>query len=264
MTIELSAMRDDAVYEIQQDIFSVKLQGEWPKFHEKCKSLCNNFLIMASANIYADLEPDKFFINLSRAVENWLRYLHFSQSTFKTVPDLRYESPVFSAVITQEQRHLSKLNDEFDVIDLKAIGDKQRFYILKLAITLAQSLEVSDEVEQLLISLKECEDEPLYSDMFDALLGLNEKGEAKFWECFVALLDTYDALTEKKAASFTTPIKFFAAHRYLWVEGLAWLHLSMKAGFKQTDVFPYCPAEALITMPEAYQHDWMIIPDIAV
>ena len=50
----------------------------------------------------------------------------------------------------------------------------------------------------------------------------------------------------------------FAAHQYLWFEGLALLRLARKRGLDIPNVhYRYCPPLAQVPMTERYQGDWV-------
>lgn len=110
--------------------------------------------------------------------------------------------------------------------------------------------------------LQNSEQNSMNSDLFKALLGLNELTESDFWSNFETALYAHEMATEERAQSLTTK-STFVTNRFIWYEGLVWLTLAKRRGFTQpSSAYKYCPAEALQKSPKVYDmYDWILIQD---
>lgn len=83
---DLSLMRDDASKRVQSTIFTLALTKDWTELRVDVEELCNDFLILASASLFADYKPEMFYLNLCRCAENWRRYANLIRSEYQHEP----------------------------------------------------------------------------------------------------------------------------------------------------------------------------------
>ena len=263
MDIDLAAMKTDSIGIVGNMVFTITPELEWNVFRKRLRRLCDHFLLIASANLYADLEVDLFFLNLSRAAENWRRGLVIARDHYKQRVSFMYELPLHAAVVSQDITVLNGLKAAMPAEWVKGEEYPYRFYINWLLVNLATNgVKHDDEIAKLLESLEDCEKDPAESTMIKALLGLEDFEQDDFWQNFESLLysqkEKIDGIVESESMS----ILEFAPIRYCWFEGMAWLKLAKQKGFRfPADAFIYCPEEALNLHTSQYNGDWTILHD---
>ena len=86
--------------------------------------------------------------------------------------------------------------------------------------------------------------------------------EDDFWRVFDQLLSAHQEWVQKKIDQRSYSIEAFLPHSKLWFEGMAWLKLAQVKGFTLPNRgLAMCPKEALLSMPEPYENDWVIVSD---
>lgn len=259
---DLKGMQAVSKYQLGITIDTVFLDDDWVKFRSEAREICDHFLTLATASLLADMKIPFFFQNLCRSAENWRYFLVSARDHYHQQITLNYNAPLYAAIIADNTRIIQGIVDALPVSFLKGEEYEDRFITCKLHALLAISrCTLNDEIKSLLGVLVNAEKESFNSILFKALLGLDELGEAEFWEQFETALYAYEELVESKKAAITVKISEFIAHRYIWFEGLAWLRLALIKGFTlPSGAIAFCPDEALEKIPGPYQGEWILIP----
>lgn len=266
MRVDLAAMRDDAIRRIERTIVEIAPGKEWQDFHDEAAALCNEFLILAAASLLADMKPNLFFLNLCRCAQNWRRFMSLSRSKYQRTIPLKSNTPFLSAVIAGERSILQAMIEVMPAQWLPGQEYQDNFHITWSLVLLANNqVKLDDRVKAHITALEACEAEPSRILLVKALFGLDGLKPGDFWEQFENMLYQQEEIREEKTKSVSTSITRFAAHRYIWFEGLAWLQLARRKGWRfPTKSFHYCPDEALQEMPEPYAGDWIFMPDLKI
>ncbi|NOY73494.1 MAG: hypothetical protein GXP14_14200 [Gammaproteobacteria bacterium] len=264
MDINLGDIREDAMYRINQSIFSIAPNADFTDFESQTKVLCNEFLILAAASLLADMKPSMFFLNLCRCAENWRRFSNLSQTCFHRLPTLLYNTPYYAAVIANDKQLIQKLINTMPEEWSKGEEYEAQFHETCLIMLLsANNVKQDKNVIKHLSLLEACEADSAQTILTKALLGLDELTADDFWAQFEISLYEHVEEIEERAQMASTSITNFAAYRFIWFKGLAWLRLAKIRGFEfPSSGYIYCPEEALLPMSEAYKGDWIIMPDM--
>lgn len=249
MSYNLSVLSESANLELKHLLGSIQAAGEWATFHHDTRKVCNHFLTLAASSLLAEMDRDKFFVNLYRCAENWHRYLELSRRQFHRQPSLFYHTPLHAAVITGDQQLLIKLRAVLPERFQKGEAYEAPFHTCWLQIRLSTNGCILDEVvRKHLTALEECEKEPAEAPLIKALLELEDLGEADFWGQFESLLYLHEENIEARAQDpLDVMASRFPANRFIWFEGVVWLNLARKKGFVQPSTgYAYCPDEALV------------------
>lgn len=266
MEIDLEGFKQDAIRNIESNLFLVSTKLDWETFYRKVSKLCDNFLIIATANLLADLETPNFFQNLCRLSENWRRLLYFADTHYKQRVSLSKDYPIHAAVIVQQKALLDNLSKSLPKDWVAGEEAEDRFYVNHLLLALSSSKVVAnDDIEQLLVSLEACEKTGDRTQLVKALLLLDDLTEEDFWSSFDNVLQLQQELIQNKIDQKSYSIEAFLPHSKLWFEGMAWLRLAQIKGFTLPNRgFVMCPEESFLPMAETYQNDWVIMPDVKI
>jgi hypothetical protein len=219
--------------------------------------LCTHFHILASASLFVDAKPQKFFLNLCRAGENWRRLLAHLRRRNEAPPPARMNLPFLgvvaaghdtlsAAIATRSaedwQPDEGEYEDEFlyatALYLLARNGESKRALEEKIERLEAQDGDLSETRAPVLRSLAGS-DPQLFADAFEGAHGLHEE------------------VTDSRAESFTTPVTTFVPYRGVWYEGLALLRFAEARGLGTSKVYRFCPTLARVPMTDRYDQDWV-------
>lgn len=263
LDFNLKGMQASAEFQIQQLAGGIDLAKDWRDFRDEVREICDYFLTLSAASIYVDVKPSMFFANVYRCANNWLRFISTSQDHYNKHPLLTYNAPLFAAIISNHHSLLSDIAKALPQTPTPKVEYADNFHLCWLHLLLAQNkCTLTTEVETHLNAYENSCDDTTKLNMFKALLGLDDLTTNDFWPLFESALQTYDDEIEAKSTSVATSITKFIAHRYIWLEGLAFLHLvSAKGAATPISCIKYCPVEALKKMPDNfYSTDWLLVP----
>lgn len=263
LDFNLKGMQTSAEFQLQQLASGIVLASDWRDFRDEVREICDYFLILSVGSIYINVKPAMFFANLYRCANNWLRFISTSQGYYNKKPLLTYNAPLMAAVIVGNNTQLSDIAKVLPQSPTPKIEYADNFHLNWLFLLLAQNKCVlTAEIETHLKAYESACEDTTKLEMFKVLLGLDELSMNDFWPLFETALYEYDEAIEVKSSSAATCITQFIAHRYVWLEGLAFLHLALAKEvplpFNNTK---YCPDEALEKIPDDfYSEDWLIVP----
>ncbi|WNO08085.1 hypothetical protein [Teredinibacter sp. KSP-S5-2] len=259
---DLKGMKSHSMYRLDAYIGRMSTSMKWIDFKDESRKICDYFLTLSAANLLVDMKIDFYYHNLCRSAENWRRYLLTSRDHYKKQAPLTYISPLYAAVAAGEVSLVKGISDLIPDAHVEGEEYPDKFLIAKvLALVASNGVELTDQITSLLKQMEEVEDEPLSSNLFKALLGVDELKEEDFWDAFEAAHYAHDEMNEEKITNVTVKISEFIAHRFIWFEGIAWLKLAKMKGFTlPSNGFKYCPDEALGKMKKPYMGDWPLVP----
>lgn len=266
-TYNLSLLQEDAMFDIERSIDAITTAMPWGEFKKASRGLSDNFLILSTASLLADLKLDMFFLNLCRSAENWRRFLISSEQHYTDgVACLHYNTPLLAAIIANDRTILKRLHAAMPKQWQPGEEYQDQYCISWLFLLLSlNNCKLDEDVQAHLNDLKSCEGDPLYMPLFESLLGLNNLDESDFWAQFETLLYQYEEQTEANALKSTISVQEFAAKRFIWFEGLVALRLAKLKNFTMpSSGYVYCPDEALKEMPLSYPGDWVMLSSVFV
>ena len=263
MDIDLIGFKEDAIRNIENNLFLISSNLDWDTFYRKTSKLCDNFLIIATANIMIDSTPSNFLHNLCRVGENWRRLLYFANTHYEQRISFFKDYPLHAAVIVQQKNLITNLIKELPTQWEQGEEPQDRYYANHLLLALSNSrVIINNEIETLLLNLEACEKTGLRTKLIKALLLMEASTEDDFWKAFDQLLTAHQEWVQKKIDQRSYSIEAFLPHSILWFEGMAWLKLAQVKGFTLPNrELAMCPKEALLSMPEPYENDWVILSD---
>lgn len=261
-TYDLKGFQESAVYQLEEAKGAIILDSDWSDFSLRSRRVSDYFLTLGAASLLADMKPALFFMNLCRSAENWRRFMLSSQEHFKQRPSLMFNTPMYAAIVAQDKTLIKGICDVLPEQWKEGEEYQDQFHATWLpALLLLNDCQLDDQIEAHLTALEESEEEPLRSDLYKALLNLDDLDESDFWNQFNSALYAHEETIEKRVSSASTDIQRFIAHRFIWFEGLVFLRLALINGFVlPSKSIMFCPDEALAAMPEPYRDDWLLIP----
>lgn len=235
------------------------------KFDEFCRQgqeICNNFLTLSAASLLVDMKLDLFFINLSRAAENWRRILVSTSEYYQCEMSLAYHAPIYGAIISRSDVLADGLLKALPRHWKEGEEYEDEFHLCWLLLLVFQSkCMTTKDIDVHLGLLEGASKDTTNVVLMKSLLGLSEHTEEDFWSAFETALYTHEELTQKRIESFSTHNLKFIAHRYIWFQGLAWLKLAQLKGYSiPSSNIKYCPDEALVPVTKPYNNDWLLVP----
>jgi hypothetical protein len=260
---DLKTLQENAIYEVENELMGkISLNNDWPDFRHASRQVCDNFMTLATASLLANMKPTLFFQNLRRSAENWRRYLISSRDHYNTPSPLHYNAPLYAAILTEDRTLLNELKQTMPTQWQKGEEYEDKFHVSWLHLLLSiNGCQLDKNIEQHLLGLENCAPDNDQVELFKTLLGLEELLEEDFWSQFEHCLYAYEEMVEKRVSAMTTSVTQFAPHRFIWFEGLTWIRLAAKKGFKlPTSHYLFCPDEALEKTTENYLNDWLIVP----
>ena len=265
MKIDLDALRQDAIYDIQNNIQLVNTRLDWNEFSSQVIRMCNQFLIAGSASLYVDLKPEVAGLNFCRAGENWRRLYELAKKHYNNHLSLNNNAFLFAAMLVNDTGLVNRLEKSLDKQYHENIEYEDNFHLSWLLLLMTQGNGEIDKVMRHLEGLERTSDDDLRVNLAKSLLKIDEFEEADFWAGFNELIARYELEVEKLAESLTTSITAFAGHRYIYFEALIWLKLAIKAGFSSpVDQYRFCPEELMTCNFEPYQNDWVILDGMSL
>lgn len=222
------------------------------------EELCLRFHIIAVAGLLEDGDPQKFFLNLCRAAENWRRFLIHCQKEKWPLPPASKIEPLFGAVVAGS-RHIADgivYNSNSEWIPGEEYEDEFLYAMLVNAFYSTDDLIV-ENIEKRIDALQDLGVDG-YSSRIGVARALRAGDKCRFDEAFTEMLAAHEEITEKRANSVSTPYSKFAPYRYVWLEGLAWLKLAERVGVSVSGQYRYCPVLARTPMVETYSFDWAL------
>lgn len=261
----LKGMQDGAIFQLENMNWPMRLDDDWREFRDEVRKVCDLFLTLSTASLYIDVKPPMFFANLYRSANNWMRFLGTSQNHYQHQPLLTYNAPLMAAIITGDMPLLTRISAVLPQVPTPKLEYEDNFHLCWLLLLLAiNKCELSEEIEAKLSAYKRVTEDTTKLEMFHALLGLDDLTMNDFWPLFESALFDYQENVAEKTKTFTTSPPKFIAHKYLWLEGLAFLHLALHKGARPPfNDIEFCPEDALQKMPDNfYAEDWLVVPFI--
>lgn len=258
---DLQRMKETCKYQLAGKAGNFVLPKNAVLFHQQAREICDQFLTLACASLLSEYKPDYFFSNLARCAVNWQNFLMCHYHLYERHAPLRYTAPFHAAIISQEPLLIQGLLKTLVREQIPTEEYPAQIYKTRLLLRLSIEKDVaSSETLRWLEKFKELTDEEESITMFTALADPQKITQAEFWEAFESALFLHETATLKKIKSVSTAVTRFTPHRYVWFEGLCWLHLALQYGYKLPSVgIKYCPDEALSKPSQSYANDWHII-----
>jgi hypothetical protein len=259
MEIDFASLRDDAGAAVRALIPHISQEnGPRDTLVSDTRELCGSFLTIAAATLLLEGRTQPFFMNLCRSAENWRRLLvHLERHELAPVPASWSLSPLVGAVAACHWELAAGLAER-----LTPSRQVEEEYTMEFAWVHALGALVLHSVRgevptPRLEVLERASREACWPALAWALM---HEDAGAFEAAFATAISEHTTRTEKLARAVTTRGDRFAAHRYLWFEGLALLRLARKRGLAiPTRGYRYCPPLALAPVTERYQGDWVIL-----
>lgn len=257
MEIDFAALRENAGDTVRGLIAHIDPEGDRDTLVEHVRELCRGFVNIAAATLLLEGRSQPFFLNLCRAAENWRRLLvHLERRALRPPPASWGITPLAGVIAAGHWSLAAKLAESLPA-ERQTLDEE---YAVEFAWTstlgaLVLHSERGVDPDAQLDNLTRASREDCWPALARALV---EASSPAFVSAFTDALAVHEARTEAQARRFTTREDHFAAHRYLWFEGLALLRLARKRGLDIPDVrYRYCPPLAQVPMKESYQGDWV-------
>lgn len=256
MEIDFALLRQNAGDAVPALITHIEPEGDRDTLVEHVRELCRCFVNIAAATLLLEGRPQPFFLNLCRAAENWRRLLvHLEQRKLRPPPAVWGLTSLAGVIAAGHWSLAAELAER-----MPTERQKEEEYAVEFAWTstlgalvlhVVRGVEPHQQLEQLSRVARE--------DCWPMLArALVDSDSSAFASAFAAAFAVHEARTEARARNFATREEHFAAHRYLWFEGLALLRLARKRGLDISGMrFRYCPPLAQVPMTERYQGDWV-------
>jgi hypothetical protein len=255
----LMSLRSDAAAELGRLLERFQPREDRATLLAQLDTIVLDLHTIAVATLLVDGNPQGFFLNLCRAAENWRRLHTLLHSRKLAPPPTTKLTPLLAALAA----------GHFELADALAtaptserlVGEEyeDEFLWATLLRHLARQTPPNMPTVKALLTRLRKANKKEYGHRCDLVLALLARDRDSFAKAFEKARLEYELATEKRAASFTTPVTAFAPHRFLWLEGLALLRLGERAGFalEETD-YRYCPPLARVPMTAKYAGDWTI------
>lgn len=259
---DLKGLQASSKYQLSEMVGATGLPDDWTEFRSSAREICDHFLTLAAASLLADMKVDFFFQNLCRAAENWRRFASTSRVHYVRQVPLAYNAPILAAIIANEKSILQRIVLELPKQYLQGEEYEDQFLLTKiLALLAARDCQPNEEIQANLAQLDDVALDSLKPALVKALLNLEDLTEDDFWSNFEVALYQHNEYVEAKLKSVATKISQFAAHRFIWFEGLVWLRLALIRGYTPPGrSIQYCPDEALEHRPRPFLNDWPLVP----
>jgi hypothetical protein len=255
----LMSLRSDAAAELGRLLERFQPRADRDTILEQLDTIVLDLHTIGVATLLVDGNPQGFFLNLCRAAENWRRLHALLDARKLAPPPTTRITPLLAALAAGQFELADALASAPTAPRLEGVEYEDEFlWASILRLVARQAPPAASRVKALLAQLRKVNKKEYghRCDVVVALLGKDRDGFATAFE--KARLD-YELATEKRAASFTTPVTTFAPHRFLWLEGLALLRLGERAGFVLEDAdYRYCPPLARVPMTAKFAGDWTI------
>ncbi|PTL84213.1 hypothetical protein [Vitiosangium sp. GDMCC 1.1324] len=257
MEIDFALLRQNAGDAVPALITHIEPESDRDTLVKHVRELCQCFVNIAAATLLLEGRSQPFFLNLCRAAENWRRLLvHLEQRKLRPPPASWGITPLAGAVAAGHWSLAAEVAERMSTEwrkeeDEYAVEFAWASTLGALVLHAQRGVDPSARFDYLArVAREDC-----WLALGRSLVAADSSG---FRSAFAAALSVHEARTEARARSFTTREEHFAAHRYLWFEGLALLRL---AGKRELDIsnerYRYCPPLALVPMTERYQGDWV-------
>lgn len=255
----LMSLREDAASELGRLLERFKPGADRDTLLSQLDTITLDLHAIAVATLLVDGNPQGFFLNLCRAAENWRRLHALLRSRNLPPPPTTKTLPLLAALAAGHFELADALASAPTAERLEGVEYEDEFLWASILRYLAREMPPgASTVKSLLTQLRKVNKKEYghRCDLVLALLGGERYGFATAFE--KARLE-YELVTDKRAASFTTPFTTFTPHRFLWLEGLALLRLGARAGFVLEDAdYRFCPPLARVPMTAKYTGDWTI------
>ncbi len=253
----LAALREDSGRAIQRLIHQVEPAVGRDALVRDVEELCLHFHVVAVATLLVDGNPQGFFLNLCRAAENWRRLLKFLHIKALPLPASRHTEPLLGAAASghwELARQVAELSETGWLPEEEYRTEHARAQLLHALIALGTKEAVLPRLESLEAFGGEKD-----TDLAACARTLLDGDGAAFTEAFRHAGLVHGEDIERRAKLFTTPVTRFAPRRAIWLEGLALLRLTERAGIATYEEhFLYCPPLARLPMTETYRGDWVV------
>ncbi|WNG19887.1 hypothetical protein [Cystobacter fuscus] len=256
MDIDFALLRENAGATAPVLITHIDPEGERDSLVEHVRELCRCFVNIAAATLLLEGRSQLFFLNLCRATENWRRLLVHLERRSQRPPPASWGLTPLAGVIAAGHWSLAaelaeRLPSQWQKEEEYAVESAWASTLGALVLHTHLNVNPGPQLDRLVHTARE--------DCWPALArALVDADSPAFASAFAAALAVHEAHIEARARSFTTRQEHFAAHRYLWFEGLALLRLARKRGLDIPNVrYRYCPPLAQVPMTERYQNDWV-------
>ena len=254
---KLAALREDSGRAIRQLMHRVEPTASRDVLVRTLDELCLHFHVVAVATLLVDGNPQGFFLNLCRAAENWRRLLAHCRLQQWALPASRYMEPLLGAVAAGHWTlagQVAELSETRWLPDEEYRSEHARAQLYLALVSPGTKDVVAQRVEALEALALETE-----SDRAACARALLDGDAEAFSEAFQHAVLVHGEDIEKRAKLFTTPVTRFAPRRAIWLEGLALLRLSERAGIaSHAEHFRYCPPLARTPMTSHYGGDWAV------
>ncbi|HYO71668.1 MAG TPA: hypothetical protein VEU33_36875 [Archangium sp.] len=257
MEIDFALLRENAGTAVPVLIAHIDPEGERDSLVEHVRELCRCFVNIAAATLLLEGRSQPFFLNLCRAAENWRRLLVHLERRKLQPPPASWGLTPLSGVIAAGHWSLAaevaeRLPVQWQKEEEYAVEFAWASTLGALVLHAQRGVDPSPQLDNLARAARD----NCWLVLAQALV---EADSSAFASAFTDALAVHEARTEARARSFTTREDHFAAHRYLWFEGLALLRLARKRGLDIPNVrYRYCPPLAQVPMTERYQGDWAV------
>ncbi|NMO15319.1 hypothetical protein HPC49_20445 [Pyxidicoccus fallax] len=257
MEIDFTLLRENAGAAVPVLISHIDPDTKRDRLVEEVRELCRCFVNIAAATLLLEGRSQPFFLNLCRTAENWRRLLvHLEQRQQPPPPASWGLTPLAGAMAANHWGLASQVAERLTADWRKDEGEYAVEFawastLAGLVLHTTRGEAPTARIEQLArVSKETC-----WPTLARALL---DGDTAMFLSAFADAHALHEARTEKLARGFTQREDRFAAHRYLWFEGLALLRLARKRGLDLPhERHRYCPPLAQVPMTEPYQGDWV-------
>jgi hypothetical protein len=255
----LMSLRSDAAAELGKILQRFQPGAGRDTLLSQLDTVTQDLHIIAVATLLVDGNAQGFFLNLCRAAENWRRLHALLRSRKLAPPPTTKTVPLLAALAAGHFELADALASAPTAERLEAEEYEDEYLWASILRHLArQTPPAVSTVKPLLTRLQKANKKE-YGHRCDAVLALLAKNPEDFAKAFEQARLDYELQTEKKAASFATPVTAFAPHRFLWLEGLALLRLAERAGIVlEAADLKYCPPLARVPMTAKYAGDWTI------
>jgi hypothetical protein len=256
--MDLRSLRINAADELDDLLKGFDPQGDREALLSLYNLLSHDFFTIAVTTLLLDGETQFFHLNLVRAAENGFRILCLFRQRGLELPPASHDVPLRAALAAGDFARANALSAiSRDTHAETELEYEDEFLWARVLQVLAQTKPAPAHVEPLLERLEAANSE-VYAGRVASVRALLARDAEGFNKAFVIAQLIHEAEVEERAASFATPEREFAPHRFIWLEGLALLNLAARGGLRYQGESRYCPYLARLPMTATYHGDWVI------
>ncbi|MCY1046512.1 hypothetical protein OV208_34725 [Corallococcus sp. bb12-1] len=255
---KLMSLRTDAASALGESLEAFQPSADRSTLLMEGESIVLSLHLIATATLLVDGNAQGFFLNLCRMAENWRRLILLLRSRELVPPSVRRTAPLLAALAAGHFQLADALAVTAATPHQQDDYEDEYLWACILQAFARQAPPVTGMLEPLLDRLEAVGTEE-YAPLCGIARALLARDASRFARNFEAARLEYQSFAEKRARAFDTAVTGFAPHRFLWLEGLALLRLSERAGIAPEDTdFQFCPPLARLPMTVLYLNDWVI------